>query len=677
MFSKKSAVVILGAALFAFNAGFAQTLEENWGSFLSALRAGQIDSAREYGQAVLDAHPQPEQLLAFIVANPQDNETLLKTEASASDAGLAELTGKILDDIEQGRVYCWNDALHYMLIGRFDLAKDYSQLLLKSNPDPVRLLELSRKNPQGYQVLVRVNESAADAELTDLTGKILAVIEEGRFIERTEPRIIAEEVRRLNTTPRGWLTAVKRLRNAGEYAIPFMLDAMTDAMDDSSSEKELTSIVRALPEIGRDAIRPLVAALQTNDVPVKAEIITALGKMSYPQSLPYLKYVVENDSSTELRAKAQESIRQIDPAKLRVPAAQLFYELSEKYYYHAESLAPAQDVNFANVWFWDSDNAKLARQEVDQRYFNELMSMRACELALRADPGFGSAIGLWLAAFFKAESAGVGQMPAYFGANHADGLVYATTAGVEYLHQALDRAVKDNNAFVALGVIEALARTAGEKSLFYQMGPSQPLLAALSFNDRMVRYSAAIAIGQAGPMQGFAESGLVVANLAEALGQSPQTGTADTDGWNDEIAGNYAVRAAEAMLSLARSRNPVLDLSAAQPALERAVNDKRIQVLAGQVLAYLDSPGAQRAIAAMALDSNNEPDVRIAAFHSLANSAKLNANMLPDETIDAVYTLIKSDETEPDLRSSAAAAYGALNLPSRKVKDLILDQAKS
>jgi len=26
---------------------------------------------------------------------------------------------------------------------------------------------------------------------------------------------------------------------------------------------------------------------------------------------------------------------------------------------------------------------------------------------------------------------------------------------------------------------------------------------------------------------------------------------------------------------------------------------------------------------------------------------------------------------------AAAAAYGALNLPSRKVKDLILDQAKS
>jgi HEAT repeat protein len=573
----------------------------------------------------------------------------------------------------QGLEENWNDFLHYIVIGRFDMAKGYAQAIIDSNPDPVKLLELSRENQQGYQMLVKVNEVAPDAELADLSGKVLAIIERGRFIERTEPKIIAEEVRRLRTTDRGWLIAVKRLRNAGEYAIPFMLDALADP----SREDEFANIVRALPEVGRDAIRPLAAALQTDNVPIKAEIITALGKISYPQSLPYLKYVIENDNSIELRTKAQDGIRQIDPSKLQVPAAQLFYELSEKYYYHAESLAPAQDANFANVWFWDPNDAKLMRQEVDRRYFNELMSMRTCEWALRADPGFGSAIGLWLAAFFKAESAGVGQMPDYFGAHHADALVYATTAGVEYLFQALSRAVKDNNAFVSLGVIEALAKTAGEKSLLYQMGPSQPLLAALSFNDRMVRYSAAIAIGEAGPTEAFDQSKLVVANLADALGQSPQTGSAGANGWSEEIAESYAVRSAQAMLSLAQSRNPVLDLSAAQPALESATNDKRIQVLAGQVLAYINSPGAQRAIAAMALETNNDPNVRISAFHSLANSAKLNANMLPDETIDAIYALIKSNETEPELRSSAAAAYGALNLPSRKVKDLILDQAKS
>ena len=553
------------------------------------------------------------------------------------------------------------------------MAKGYAQAVLSSNPDPVKLLELSRANQQGYQILVRVNEVAPDAELADLSGKVLAVIEQGRFIERTEPKIIAEEVRRLSSTDRGWLTAVKRLRNAGEYAIPFMLDAMAD----HSRENELPYIVRALPQIGRDAIRPLTTALQTENVPLKAQIIAALGKIGYPQSQAYLKYVIENEDSGELRAMAQESIRQINPDMLQVPAAQLFYELSEKYYYHAQSLAPAQDASFANVWFWDSDAGKLVREEVDKSYFNELMAMRTCEWALKSDAGFGSAIGLWLAAFFKAESAGVEKMPAYFGERHADALVYATTAGVEYLHQALARAVKDKNAHVALGVIEALATTAGEKSLLYQMGPSQPLLQALSFNDRMVRYSAAIAIGAAGPREGFAENKLVVANLAEALGQGSQTSAGGANGWSEEIAENYAVRAAEVMLSLAQARNSVLDLSAAQPALESAVSDKRIQVLAGQILAYLDSPGAQRAIAAMALEANNTPDVRISAFISLATSAKLNANMLPDETIDEIYVLISSDATDTELRSTAAAAYGALNLPSRKVKDLILDQAKS
>jgi len=114
------------------------------------------------------------------------------------------------------------------------------------------------------------------------------------------------------------------------------------------------------------------------------------------------------------------------------------------------------------------------------------------------------------------------------------------------------------------------------------------------------------------------------------------------------------------------------------PGVAAAINDKRpeIQILAGKVLAYLDSPGAQRAIAAMALTGGNSLEVRVAAFGLLATSAKLNANMLVELMIDGIYALINSEQTDPGLRSAAAAAYGALNLPSQKVKDLILDQAK-
>ncbi|MBL7154030.1 MAG: HEAT repeat domain-containing protein, partial [Phycisphaerae bacterium] len=567
----------------------------------------------------------------------------------------------------------WKDFVHYVKIGHSELAKGYAQAILQSNPDPVELLALSKASPEDYQILQMVYEGKRDAELADLIGKVFDVINKGTFTRRTDSPIIAEEVRRLTGTDRGWVIGVKRLQVAGEYAIPFMLDAMAD----NTRKAEYANIVRALPYIGKDAIRPLVAALQTENIAVKGEIIMALGKIGYPQSQGYLKYIAENDKSPELSAMAAGSLAQINPAVVKVPAAHLFYKLAESYYYHAESVAPQEDADFGNLWFWDPNGGKLARVEVDKEYFYELMSMRACEWALRADATFGQAIGLWVAAFFKAESAGV-EMPEFFGQGHADALVYATTAGVQYLHQALARAVKDNNAYVALGVVEALATTAGEKSLLYRLGTAQPLVEALRFNNRAVRYSAAIAIASAGPKDNFPESKLVVANLAQALGQNAQATDKDVDLWSEQVANTYAVRAATVMLKLAESRNRVIDLSLAQPFLVNAIGDKRpeIQILAGQVLAYLDSPDAQRAIAAMALAGGNSLEVRIAAFESLATSAKLNASMLIDQMIDGIYALISSEQTDPDLRSAAAAAYGALNLPSQKVKDLILDQAK-
>jgi len=572
----------------------------------------------------------------------------------------------------------WNDFLHYTKIGRFDLAKGYARAILQSNPDPAELYRLVQENQQGYDLAMKVAETAQDEELADLSRQLVQVIDQGRFTRRSEPALIVEEIRRLSTTPRGKMIATRRLREAGEYAVPFMLDAMAEAIRNPSFPTRLSDMIEVLPQIGRPAIRPLAAALQMDNTDLKAEIIRALGRIGYPQALPYLKNVVEDSGSVELKQLALDSIRQIDPRAANVPAAALFYQLSERYYYHNESLAAGQDVPFANIWFWDGQAGRLDRVEVDHAYFNELMAMRCCEWALKSDEQLGLAIGLWLASYFKAEATGI-PMPEYFGENHASALVYATTAGPEYLHQALARAVNDRNAAVALGAVEALAATAGEKSLLFTLGPSQPLLQALSFPDRAVRYSAAIAVANAGPRQPFAESRVAVQNLSEALAQGDQSAAQAGEQWTPEIAEDYRLRAAESMLKLAVSRNPVIDLSQAQAALIGATKSQRqdIQILAGQILAYLNSPNAQRAIGDMAMSAANTMDVRVAAFDSLVNSAKLNGNLLPGTTVDAMYALISTDQTDPALRAAAAAAYGSLNLPSQKVKDLILDQAKS
>ena len=560
----------------------------------------------------------------------------------------------------------WNDFLHYTMIGRFDLAQGYAQRLIEGDPDPLKLLELSESNPEGYRVLLKIYDDSD--ELRELAGQILDIIEKGRYERRTDPKIITGEIARLSTTIRGKIAAQERLKNAGEFAIPYMLVVLNDP----SRRDEFANIVETLPMIGRSAIRPLGASLQTENVAVKTEIIRALGKIGYFQSLPYLKYEVENAVSEDIRQEAQMAIDQIDSQQGSLPAAELFFMLAEMYYDNQDSVAAPAEFDFANVWFWDENKQVAMRFEVSPEYFNELMAMRTCEWALKADAGIGKAIGLWLASFFRAESYGI-EMPEYFGAGHADAMTYAVTAGPEYLHLALARALSRSENYVALQVVEAMAVNAGSQALLERVGTEMPLAQALQYEDRKVRYSAAIALGQANPTQDFTGSSLIVENLAAAVRGD------GADELGQDLADAYSMRAMKVFRKLAISRNSIVRLSDGLEALIGATMSDRseMQVLAFDVLVRLTSPEAQRAIAAAAMNEQNDKDVRLAAFGSLADSAKVNANLLLSEQIDAMYELIQLRDADADLRQGAAGAYGALNLPSQRVKDLILDQAKS
>lgn len=560
----------------------------------------------------------------------------------------------------------WNNFLHYTMIGRFDLAQGFGQSLLQRNPDPLLLLELSEANPNGYKILLKMQ---ADSEqLRDVASGILKIIEEGRYMRRTDPKIIIGEINRLNTTIRGKIAAQERLKNAGEYAIPYMLEVLSSP----DRRDEYANILETLPMIGRPAIRPLAASLQMEQVAVKEEVIKALGRIGYFQSLPYLKYVAENSDSDTLKTAAAEAIGRIDRSTGQLPAAELFYMLAEKYYNEDESVAPPSEFSFANLWFWDAEKQIAVRLEVDPVYFDELMAMRSCEWALKADPSIGKAIGLWMASFFRAESYGI-PMPEYFGQGHADAMTYAVTAGPEYLMLALERALGDGDAYVALQVVEAMDVNAGSKALLTRVGMEMPLAKALTFQDRKVRYSAAIALGQAGPTESFQGDQNIIQNLADALLK------VEAEEIDPEMAEEYSMRAIIVLKSLAVHNNQVVNLAEAMPALIQVTKGQQEEkkTLAGQILAYLPSPEAQRAIAQMAMNEQNSMPLRIEAFASLAQSAKMNANLLLTEHIEAMYDLIQSRDTDPQLRQAAAGAYGSLNLPSQRVKDLILDQAQS
>ena len=141
----------------------------------------------------------------------------------------------------------YNDLLHYLKIGQFNLAKGYAQTIIDSNAEPVELFRLAEANPQGYAMLVKAKENAAETDIASLCGKLLDVIEQGRFINRANPTVITEEIKRLSTTSRGRITATKRLKDAGEYAIMYMLDALAN----DTRKAEWPNISNAMSQMSR------------------------------------------------------------------------------------------------------------------------------------------------------------------------------------------------------------------------------------------------------------------------------------------------------------------------------------------------------------------------------------------------------------------------------------------
>lgn len=140
-------------------------------------------------------------------------------------------------------------------------------------------------------------------------------------------------------------------------------------------------------------------------------------------------------------------------------------------------------------------------------------------------------------------------------------------------------------------------------------------------------------------------------------------------------ASDASLRAAHLLARLAISRGQVLNLAVAEPTLLSSLGDKRPEVVqaVGDAVALLESPRAQAALAQRAADGKTPPEMRVSLYKALATSAKFNGNKLDPSTLGDLQQVVVS-EKDLSVRSAAAEARGALNLPAEQVKSLILDR---
>jgi len=435
--------------------------------------------------------------------------------AAPAAAAADELTAEEIAAAEK-RLGQWRDMLHYIQMARADLAHSFAEAVL-ADATPQQIYRLS-VDVKGSQIIL--TRALGIKKLKPTVQKIRLQIDKGYQLFRSDPKEIQRMIEKLAGNLREYMRAARRLAASGEYALPQLLATLSDSNTSAVLRERISAV---LPKGGQEMVRGLTEALiGSKDERLIQHVATALGSIEYPHSVPHLKEVSLRKNITETTRKmvvaALVQCSDGDKSVLKKSTAELYYKTALKYYYRRDSVLPDKRFATANVWYFKGD--VLTYTAVPRQIFCDIYAMRMARKTLEADSGYSPAVSLWLGAYLRRET----DLPE----GATDPLVvegqpkagdYARAAGADYVHQILARALGDGDTPVALGAIAALRDVAGARNLpkIIDAGSVQPLVAAMSYADRRVRFLAAEVLAHALPTEPYPGYRVVISVLSDAL----------------------------------------------------------------------------------------------------------------------------------------------------------------
>ncbi|MCG3178241.1 MAG: hypothetical protein BIFFINMI_00567 [Phycisphaerae bacterium] len=417
---------------------------------------------------------------------------------------------------------------HYISLSQYKLATVFIDALLAKNADPQSVIEAIRNDPKilgdatGGVEAQLAKAAELDAKTQEQQALKAAAIKLQQFIERghreaqRDPVAITEDIKLLVTsTMRTREKAIERLREKAPWCVPQMLDELRGVDPVKADERAL--VAEALPQMGRAAVEPLIAALDTpGEIPLKITVVKALLSIGYPHAVPYLQALVESTPSADLKNLSAQIVTQLAGVS-REPftgsAGEMFSQLGDRYYSDQASLRPqAQNAEKTPVWYFKQGQgvtAKLVASDV----YNEVMAMRCFRRALDLQSDQPMAVALWIAANIRREA----QLPPGETPEKPDANYYAVAAGPRYCLMALQRAMTDRDSEVAFGLARALSQVGFSNSA---MPEATVLATALQFPDRRVRYEIALAMAASRCQSQLPGAEMVVPTLSQSLHQT-------------------------------------------------------------------------------------------------------------------------------------------------------------
>jgi hypothetical protein len=448
--------------------------------------------------------------------------------APAADAGAApaaapaEAGAPAVDQSPEGKLKrLADDFLHYALVYNEAMVKDTGQAILATNSDPRALLAAFEAVSKERDVDATLRRLQRQESMKDIAGKIAAALEEGHRQVARDPARIQTEIDRLGDGPRAYSIARTRLTEAGQFAVPFYIQTLND------TKKAVLHpyVLQVMIEIGKPVLNPLLEQLNTPDGGEKLGLVDVIGRIGYGEALPYLKAISETTKdNADLKNAADHAIALVDRKNVagQITAAEAFVQLARGFYEKQPSVSALYPNELTNpVWYYNRGLNDVDAVRVPTPIWGNIMAMRACEQALKLQPNNQQAISLWIAANLRREI----QLPQGVTdptrkESDPTAAFYAKAAGPMYLNPVLALALDDRDSALALKALAALEDTSGTAMMVDPAQGGAPLVRAVSYPDRAVRFSAANALARANPAKNFPGSFRVVPVLAEAVTQS-------------------------------------------------------------------------------------------------------------------------------------------------------------
>jgi HEAT repeat protein len=400
----------------------------------------------------------------------------------------------------------WEIASYLIRIGQPDQAAPYIKKFLDSKPDDATLLEV--RDTYGAGSILALSDYPETRPYARPMADLLAG---ATTRTATDPARIEKFIPALSKSREEQRYAVDRLREAGPFAIPPLVRALSVSGLDAETR---TPLAENLGRLDRRAVPALIAALDSDDDKLVGDVARALGRIGDQRAIPALTYVAARPRpESAARPLVFQAIRELTGkpfgSQPRTPVRVLSDE-ARNYHVHAYKF-PGDPVV---LWLWDPSGKVPAPVSVPVREAEGILGLRAAKEALEIDPTD-------VEAKVNQLSLGLDHDPAAWRAA-------ALASGPDIMGRVVRRAIADGRSDLATNATSILGQISQREEL--KADSPTPLVDALYAPDRRVQFAAAEALVKLEPKARFLGSSRVVPVLARFVTGQPDPRAVVVDG---------------------------------------------------------------------------------------------------------------------------------------------------